>query len=112
MPASTLPLDLAAAADLAWELWALDREALGLALHLDSHTFCAFAATAMGLGLSIGQALALMLPRVHTGYMPRAQRMDVAHRAYSDGLRTPPRRMRAEDRAKAEAARWGLRGAA
>lgn len=46
-------------------------------------------------------------PRVHTGYMPKAQRRAVAHRAYSDGLRTPPR-LRAEDRTRAEALKWGL----
>jgi hypothetical protein len=46
-------------------------------------------------------------PRIHTGYMPAAQRRAVAHRAYTDGLRKPPARPDRWDRARAEAVKWG-----
>ncbi len=46
--------------------------------------------------------------RIHTGYMPEEQRREVRHRLYSEGLRRPPARPSAGDRALAEAKKWGL----
>jgi hypothetical protein len=66
------------------------------------------AGAAMMRGLTIPQGIEALRPRVHTGYMPAAQRSAVAHRAYRDGLRTPPKRPTADDRARSEAQAWGL----
>jgi len=64
------------------------------------------AQAASNMGLTLAQGIVAMLPRPSSGYMPKAQRSAVAHRLYSGGIRKPPRRMTAAERAKAEAARW------
>ena len=47
-----------------------------------------------------------MAPRVFTGYQPKAARTETAHRDYSNGFRTAPKRETAADRHAAEVARW------
>jgi hypothetical protein len=69
---------------------------------------CMAANAAALMGMTLAQGIVAMLPRLHTGYMPAPQRRAVAHRAYSDGLRTPPRRETAAERRLAEAQKWGL----
>ena len=60
------------------------------------------------LGLTVPEGIDALRPRLHTGYMPKPQRRDLRHRTFRDGLRTAPRRPTADDRAKAEAAKWGM----
>jgi len=69
--------------------------------------------TALLMGQHFADALAAFVAalrgrRVHTGYMPRPQRDSVAHGLYDLGIRKPPARETAADRARVEAQKWGL----
>jgi hypothetical protein len=113
--ADQLPLDPEIAADqlpLDPEIAALcddaaDWPAAAMADHLRAREAFTGITTAAWYA-ALAAALLLTGPRVHTGYMPAEQRKDVAHRAYSEGLRTPPKRADRWDRARAHAQQWGL----
>jgi hypothetical protein len=62
----------------------------------------------MAMFLAWARQLREQTQRVHTGYMPEEQRRAVRHRAYCDGLMTPPKRQTADDLARVEAVKWGL----
>jgi len=98
---------------------------LAPALAIDSDIFalCAFAPSiseaCKQAGFTFAQGMAMFIEasrqqraaaeRVHTGYQPKAERMDTAHRSYRDGLKTPPARALVNDAAgqKARARVWG-----
>jgi len=73
---------------------------------LDFATFCEQGAGALMMFAALFGSPAAVTPRLYTAYMPKAQRTHVAHRAYSDGLRTPSRKPTAAELAKATAAKW------
>ncbi len=72
-------------------------------LWLDQSAVCASM-----LGITTPEGIASMMPRLHTGYAPEAQRRAARHGLYVAGIRKAPRRETAADKAKAEAVRWGL----
>ena len=104
----TNPLDTSISdlADLAGHMNATDaaaRDLIAVWAFADAGWLANFTMGAMASGLSIGQALASMLPRVATGYQPGGVRRDVRALSYRDGLAVAPKRATADDRAKAEA---------
>ena len=109
---TALDHNIAARCDLARAVSDLDRDALALLAplvdRLDAGAFVALLFSAMSYGVSLGPALASMVRRVHTGYLPPEQRRAMAHRSYSSGLARPPRRETAADRVRAEAVLLGM----
>jgi len=93
--------------DLGSDPFALDFEIMALA-DLAAFWLWQVEIAAASLGLTVPEGIEALRQRMHTGYMPKEQRRDLRHRTYRDGLRTAPRRRTADDRAQAEAARWGM----
>jgi hypothetical protein len=79
-------------ADLHDDPFALDMDIAALcddaAAWLTMASMCAQA-----MGVSLPEGIAAMLrsqTRIHTGYMPEAQRKNLAHRMYRDGVKIKP----------------------
>ena len=63
---------------------------------------------AMATGKTAPEGIGSLLPRLFTGYTPKAQRTAANALAFRTCLRTPRPRVTAADKALAEAKRWGL----